>query len=162
MTKTCTKCGCKKPMGGFHRNRTRRDGFTEVCKECAKQASRQWYQNNKERALETGKKWARNNREKSNTIKRAWMNRNPDRIKVYNKRWKARSPKNLLREKINEALRTAIRHGTLPPIKKRYCIVCGVRADDYHHHLGYDEKHWLDVVPVCRPCHQKIHKSHTI
>jgi hypothetical protein len=36
------------------------------------------------------------------------------------------------------------------------CSACG-RSDsgriEAHHHRGYDDAHWLDVVWLCHPCH---------
>lgn len=59
-------------------------------------------------------------------------------------------------------IRIAIRDEILPDPKKLKCINCGKKAKDYHHHLGYAKEHRLDVIPVCRLCHLKIHnKSRT-
>lgn len=47
--------------------------------------------------------------------------------------------------------------GDLPSAPSRRCIDCGEPARDYHHHLGYEHIHWLDVVPLCRTCHKMRH-----
>jgi hypothetical protein len=30
---------------------------------------------------------------------------------------------------------------------------CGKPAQHYHHHLGYEKKHRLHVIPLCTECH---------
>jgi predicted HNH restriction endonuclease len=34
--------------------------------------------------------------------------------------------------------------------------VNGRQRIEAHHHKGYDEEHWLDVVWLCRPCHREV------
>jgi hypothetical protein len=41
------------------------------------------------------------------------------------------------------------------PARMFPCVDCGAQARDYDHHMGYEERHALDVEPVCRPCHNK-------
>lgn len=36
------------------------------------------------------------------------------------------------------------------------CSNCGDAAAIYFHHLGYERKHWFDVIPLCGPCRKKI------
>ena len=66
--------------------------------------------------------------------------------------------------KANAAVSRAIREGRmgLPPA----CEACGVPyriigtkgfASVVWHHWSYEEAHWLDVIPLCRSCHGKIH-----
>lgn len=48
--KICCTCKTELCESNFHKNRTRKDGLSETCKECAKKRSRDWWQKNKERA----------------------------------------------------------------------------------------------------------------
>jgi hypothetical protein len=41
-------------------------------------------------------------------------------------------------------------------VQTRRCVHCGETAAAYHHHRGYKREHFLDVVPVCRECHQNV------
>lgn len=54
-------------------------------------------------------------------------------------------------------LSSTIGKGILPRAKTLMCADCGNPADEYHHHAGYEEEHWLDVVPLCRECHLARH-----
>ncbi len=48
------------------------------------------------------------------------------------------------------------KNGRLPSPDTLFCEICRRPAQEYHHHLGYNKEHWLDVVPLCRPCHLKV------
>ena len=41
-TKTCTKCGARKPISKFAKNRTTKDGLSSWCRECHIIANRAW------------------------------------------------------------------------------------------------------------------------
>ena len=64
----------------------------------------------------------------------------------YPERWKAKG-----------SIQFAIKSGKLPRSDTLQCHYCPEKAEQYHHHKGYAQKHWLDVIPVCRKCHTKIH-----
>lgn len=51
-------------------------------------------------------------------------------------------------------VREEIRKGNMPPAKLLQCFDCGKPANEYDHHLGYNEAHWLSVQPVCYSCHK--------
>jgi len=45
-----------------------------------------------------------------------------------------------------------------------YCLICAKPKDDMHHCLkGHKQRHLADedelIIPVCRECHEKIHKQ---
>lgn len=48
--KTCTKCREYLPLDSFHASRRRKDGRRGICKLCANEAAKQWYEANKEQA----------------------------------------------------------------------------------------------------------------
>lgn len=53
-----------------------------------------------------------------------------------------------------KALHKAIKAGEFPKAKELKCSHCPRQAAQYHHHNGYDESHWLDVIPLCLECHK--------
>jgi len=57
------------------------------------------------------------------------------------------------RSKVNEAIKT----GRIPRPDSLQCYRCDNPAKQYHHHLGYRKKHWLDIRAVCVSCHTEIH-----
>jgi HNH endonuclease len=46
-TKRCRKCNSEKPLTEFHRDRTRRDGLTDSCKECNCKKVKDWKERTK-------------------------------------------------------------------------------------------------------------------
>jgi len=55
--------------------------------------------------------------------------------------------------KARTAVNYAIRDGKLPRPDSLQCHYCPARAEQYHHHKGYAQEHWLDVIPACIKCH---------
>ena len=55
------------------------------------------------------------------------------------------------------AINNATKTGKCPHISTQQGNVCGAPAKHYHHSKGYEEKHWLKVIPLCRSCHKKTH-----
>lgn len=53
------------------------------------------------------------------------------------------------RQLVNEA----VQRGKIPAARQLACVRCGQPAAEYHHWRGYGFEDWLNVVPVCRPCH---------
>ena len=69
----------------------------------------------------------------------------------YQKR-KERYPQML---KARNATKYATRSGTIAKAADCLCAVCGHDAESYHHLLGYEPGHELDVIPLCAGCHRK-------
>lgn len=46
--KRCTKCGESKPFSSFNRNKKKKDGYQDHCRNCQKQYKRDHYQANKQ------------------------------------------------------------------------------------------------------------------
>lgn len=66
-------------------------------------------------------------------------------------------PSEKVQQQAGSALNYAIRRGKLPKVSTLICTDCGSPACHYHHHLGYEKEHWLDVIPLCRGCHRRRH-----
>lgn len=121
--KTCSKCGETKPLTEFHRESKNTDGRRADCKECRNEYSREYHAN----YVQT------------------------DRYRKSRKKYKRRHPNRI---KARNAVTHAVHHTEeLPPASSEDCTRCGGDAVEYHHHNGYSEEHWLDVVPVCKKCH---------
>ncbi len=96
LIKQCSKCGETKPIGEFHRNRSRWDRLHPQCKMCAKERGSAYRTANPERMKERYAAWrAANpervkayhaaNRERRNEYSAAWRAANPDYVKAYHK-----------------------------------------------------------------------------
>ncbi len=72
-------------------------------------------------------------------------------------RWRAKNPESVRRIRdAGHAVEKALRQGKL--VKPRLCEECRKpRKVEAHHHNGYGEAHWLDVIWLCASCHQGKH-----
>lgn len=132
-SKICSNLNCRRAgkllnLSEFHKDRYKPDGHLPQCKECANNRYAEYRSTPKGR--EQRSKWSAEYKKKNSDAPQ----------------FKARYAVNL-----------AIQRGTLIKPTNLLCIDCGCQAKEYHHHLGYSEEHYLDVVPVCIPCHTKIH-----
>jgi hypothetical protein len=66
-----------------------------------------------------------------------------------------RAPKLKQHNIARSIMRNEIARNCMRPARMFPCVDCGAQARDYDHHMGYEERHALDVEPVCRPCHNK-------
>ena len=59
------------------------------------------------------------------------------------------------RHKARDAVKSMIKNGAIPKASALKCHNCPSQAKEYHHHNGYAQESWLDVIPVCKECHIK-------
>lgn len=77
---------------------------------------------------------------------RSFDHRNYDHLR---KKWSKRNPK---AKTAHRLVASALKSGKL---KKEPCSACGISNDIHAHHEDYERP--LDVVWMCRSCHQKYH-----
>lgn len=75
--------------------------------------------------------------------------------KKYAVRFNLKNPNN---RKAKRAVAQAILNGRLISFHLRACYYCYEQAELYHHYLGYEPEHWLDVIPVCTGCHGHVNE----
>lgn len=177
----CNVCQLLFPLTAnhWHKSKAHSGGFVYTCKTCASIKAKASRANHLEEDRERSRAWRKLNPEKyadyiathSEQIadgKRDWRERNPDKVKQHKENDRKRNPqsqerrlqrhreKHPLRAKAREAVTYAVRIGKLPRVWTLKCAHCGNPAQQYHHHYGYEPEHWLDVIPLCKPCHWKI------
>lgn len=143
-TKLCPKCKRTLPVSGFHRNAAQRDGVECYCRECASQRKRE----SRQRRRESDPEWYESTRKaKAEYIQ-------TPAGKASRKRWKINN-----KEKCNaqHAVYYAVQTGKLPNLAALKCEICGGKPLHYHHYMGYDKEHRLDVQPLCCICHKAAH-----
>jgi len=183
ITKRCSKCKQIKPFSEFYKDRRNKDGLQSYCNSCRKaykQSERGKAANRKAdakyRKTPNGKaahrkgeakykktpkgkaakaKYRQSPKGKASRRKEVAKYRQSPNGKATMKRFNARHPNNV---RAKNAVNNAIRDGRLPRPDTRRCHCCPNPAQQYHHWYGYKPEHWLDVVPVCKKCHSKIHK----
>lgn len=174
ISKQCSRCKQPKPLSEFYKDKTTKDGYYYYCKKCHNQSVRRYActQRGKENFRKRRKRYQRT--EKYKVKQRAWYHRYKDTPRgkeLYNrypktekgkanshrqrKKYRRRYPD---KYKAHDPVNKAVRAGNLPRVTTRQCN-CGKQARRYHHHNGYDEAHWLDVIPLCVKCHFAAHKK---
>lgn len=172
----CARCNQTKPVVAFQKNRQRKTGLSAYCKPCLKERQREYIKKNPDKWRAAQRRWAQKNREMRATSGRRLYWKDPEKARVRiiesRRRIQAKDPSYLPRKRKEYYKRNpektfarkkcwyAVKTGKLPRPDTLPCIRCGKTAEQYHHHNGYDRAHVLDVVPVCRLCHEAIeHKT---
>ena len=60
-TKVCTKCNVEKPVGEFHKNKSKPSGLHVHCKTCRLSYQKRWHENNRETRLTSHRRYIENN-----------------------------------------------------------------------------------------------------
>ncbi len=133
-TKMCGHCKVVKPLEEFHRSRRSKTGRMSSCKTCRRAYAET--PQAKVVQLRGNRKYLRTprGREVQGIQMRKHLERYPERIKARN------------------AVAIAVKDGRLPRASTLLCS-CGDAASHYHHYLGHEREHWLDVIPLCPLCH---------
>lgn len=87
-TKRCRKCGEIKCYEMFNLDKSRKDGYSYLCKICISDRSKTYYEANKEKKNEYSKAYNKANKEKISELKKAYYNLNKDKIKERHKAYR--------------------------------------------------------------------------
>ena len=142
--KHCWKCQLTKPTLEFYTNKSNKDGYDGMCKECAILTSKERYDANKQKERDRKKEYYLNNRD---VIRQRQKETNKERAKIW---YDANREKHLARARVNYY----IKKGTL--VKPDTCEDCGENTKDLEgHHEDYKKQ--LEVNWICKNCHEKRH-----
>lgn len=135
--KVCPRCKATRPDSFFGIRKTGRDAGQRRswCKSC--EATYRRSNRNRYAEYEAARRAA--NREEYNAYMREWQSSRSNRRAAGN------------------AVNNAVAAGKLPHVSTLPCNMCAGQADHYHHYKGYGELHRLDVIPLCRLCHEREH-----
>ncbi len=139
--KKCSSCFEDKDISGFYKHPLGRDGHFNSCKVCM---------------IEKTMAYAKTPAGKASHQRAEKRHVEKYRIR-YRVKWQAHSAASYLRHLIRHQARNAVgaevRAGRLPKAVDCPCTNCGELASQYHHWRGYAKQFWLDVIPLCLPCH---------
>lgn len=83
----CRKCGLEahieEELELFAKDKQAKYGRTTLCKECARENTTKWYNENKERCIEKNKEWHNNNKERQRQNQQERIKRNREALKEY-------------------------------------------------------------------------------
>jgi hypothetical protein len=174
--KSCVRCGVVKPLESFTKNSKSKSGYSGRCKDCHRKISAESVANNPHSRKASCVRYYLSHREVCKIRCASWVKKNPvkvaelakkarlkeklthpERVKLRQLRGQELSRKNYpLRYKARCKVNNAVASGKIPRAKDQACHQCGLPASQYHHHAGYEPDHWLDVIPVCFPCHRLV------
>lgn len=123
--KTCPTCGELKPLAGFSKDKSHKDGLQNQCKICRVQYNKRWKQENREKnrelyrdynkrwhemnvdkRRESTRRWREQNRESSREYDKCRKQSNPEKFAAYNAKRRAaklqRTPQWLTKEQLDE------------------------------------------------------------
>ena len=130
--KTCVMCKTEKELSKFNRDGSRRDGFSNKCKDCERIYRRIKRERNPEGYREHD---------------RRYYSLHKDEIK---RKRKSYGQSNVLKTRARWSLKQAVYAGL---IKRGVCVVCGKLETDAHH-KDYSKPY--DVVWLCRKHHMRV------
>jgi len=170
ISKQCRKCKKIKPISEFYKALTNRDRFRNECRVCYSKYQKEYRQTEcgkaaKKRHAQSKKgkvalKRYKQSKKGKVTDKRYAQSEKGRKTRIAAiKKFRVHHPE---LKKAGDAVNSAIRAGRLPRPDSLQCHYCPAQAKEYHHYNGYAPEHWLDVIPVCIPCHNKIPKNKVI
>lgn len=164
ITRTCNTCKQEKPLSDFYYHKKGKR-YMSPCKACKSAYKKRLYLSRSEDIKECRRQYRKTNQYKKwlkqySTSEKRVEKQSKAHLKESRKQsikaWKDKHP-HVVQAK--QAVHNAIRRKEIPPITTVKCNKCKIQADNYHHYLGYAEKHWLDVIPLCISCHKEAHKK---
>lgn len=153
ISKRCSTCKQYKQLSEFSKDRSRKDGFKNDCKTC----DRAYRQSEKGKTVHrrANKKYQKTPKAKVAHKHYRQSEKGKAFYRKHAHRYRIGHPERInARKAVNEAIKV----GKLPRPDSLQCS-CGEQAEAYHHHKGYEQEHWLDVVPVCILCHTLLKAS---
>jgi len=90
MVKTCTKCNEEKPLEGFSKKTSAKDGLQSQCKACAVAQDKAYYEANKEKIYARNKARREANKEKEAARTKAWRESHPYEVLASSAKGRAR------------------------------------------------------------------------
>lgn len=132
----CSVCHVEKSREMFHKDKDCIDGLYTQCKVCRKKKSRDDYEKRKEKILQYCKDYRKTDQGKET------------------RRRESEHFKTTPNYKANYLLTNAVRDGRID--KPKTCSKCNASGKIHGHHYDYTKP--LEVVWVCKDCHQWIHR----
>lgn len=143
--KCCNHCKKTKDITEFHRHCHHKDGHRNICRVCAIAEVVKYQRTRKGRIVHRAAI-------RRYSLTRSGKNSNHKackKFRIYN-------PEKL---RAKEAVNYEVRKGRMSKAKTLRCVCCRRKAKQYHHYLGYESEHWLDVVPVCQRHHYQLDRT---
>lgn len=152
--KHCPKCKKVKALADFYKNRTKPAGVQYWCKKCMDILHYKYIKTPHGKAVQD--KHTHSVKFKATQMAYRQTATGKSNLTKSNAKYARNNPN---KRKAKDAIHTQTRNGNMPLVTECQCTQCGKNAKQYHHYLGYEPEHWLDVIPLCRICHKALHSK---
>ena len=173
--KSCRTCGVEKPLVNFCKNKNSKDGYNNQCKDCRKKYAAEHYllnkdnikkktraykvknkQQTKEYAKAYNKKLREEKREELIKYQRNYYKKNKEIILNKNKDYEKKYPE---KKRAKDAVQRALKKGIIfrPDICSKCSMPPTASSKIEAHHDDYSKP--IDVIWLCKSCHQKLHAN---
>lgn len=152
--KACHKCGEEKPLDGFYKSTTAKDGRDNTCKECRKARVRQ----NRREKIEQYREYERQRAMLPHRVamRERYLATPEGKAAIYRgtKKYRQQNP---IKMQAHNRVSKALANGRLS--RGEACQECGDSESRLHaHHDDYLRQ--LDVRWLCAACHKAWHDKH--
>jgi len=145
--KICNLCEKSKEIDQFYKRKNR---FMTQCKDCIKEKSKKWVQNNKEKHKENCKKWIKKNYLRYQETNRRYYRDNIKHIKTVYRKYKLKSQYNMTPEQYDEMFNN----------QEGKCLICKRPEIEFKKGLEIDHCHVTGKVRglLCMDCNTGLGK----
>lgn len=173
--KSCSRCHQVKPLNEFPLDKRAKTGRASRCNSCmsevlaayrattkgqeARKATQHRYAESPKGSAKRAE-YARTDAAKEQRKRYVSTEKGQEIMRASRAKYAARAKQTRigrLQVQAKMAVRHAVDAGRLPPVTTQMCSGCGDKATHYHHYLDYEPSHWLNVIPLCKSCHDHAH-----
>ena len=150
MTKICSKCKCEKNIEDFHKDLSRKDGHSYICKQCNNERSKTYYKTNIVKCRKQKRDYAKSTEGKIIRCKYIEQTKNiiAERVKTYRVR-------NRKKYRCRWRFKKALKAGKI--MRPEKCDGCNKKCKPDGHHPDYNYP--LKVEWLCKQCHGQRHRK---
>ena len=150
--KACNVCNVQKETTEFYKDSSRKDGFSNRCKECDTIQHNKYIETHpeyKEKSLKKLDIWTENNKERLPEINRKWRAENKDKINEVKKIWKKNNPEVVAAQQFKDGLKrkyglTVEQYQQMIKDQDNKCKICGHEMNggrNTRYAINIDHKH---------------------
>lgn len=147
VTKRCSDCREHQPLSDFGKNRTRSDGYNNLCKECTSVRGKAHREKNLEKEKQRTKLWAKENPDRVALRQKRYRDNHPEKRGLRSKQDREKYPE---RTKARKKVAYALKTGRAKRPSK--CSNCAKTKNIQAHHDDYSRP--LEVRWLCPGCHK--------
>jgi len=182
-TKTCRICGESHDLSFYYKEKGRRDGCRNECKDCLNKKSRDNYLKNRDKRLQAQRDYYKSHRQERIKSMIAWSKRNPEKCRDYRKKYYEKNREKIIeyvtkwRERNPEAYKAINAKGDYrrrvlernckifkvtekdtKRLRQQPCAFCGERSDIQIDHIIPLSKGGVHGIgnfqPLCESCNK--------